>query len=371
MSLDLPAANVLIQISSHEASRQQETQRIGRVLRRKLHALPIRLPNETAASAAATAVGDARAFTAVYYSMVSAGTAEEEDAPKRRAFVIEEEGYTFEKFEEECGGSGGGGGGGGGAGGGGSCDRAGGTQLLSAALRASVVPLHAQEEARLLNDILQEPGDDDCSAVADAATDGSSSVVAASPALGAGVLSGWFRAGALPPTEAAVKKSSTKKRVDSKVKLAPKTAVLRPKRKAVAAKKGKEDRDGNSFIRLDTCQGFWRSAAADWGAETDCAFELRLVKESPENAAGSIATCGGVLPAPCEGTYRLRRMAVATNGAVQCCEQLVTDVEFERVEQRGGRWTHHVHSKAAQPGGPHLEGGVDMTTGECELRVVI
>ena len=34
-SIDLPAANVVIQISSHFASRKQEAQRLGRILRPK------------------------------------------------------------------------------------------------------------------------------------------------------------------------------------------------------------------------------------------------------------------------------------------------------------------------------------------------
>jgi DNA excision repair protein ERCC-3 len=34
-SIDLPGANVIIQISSHFASRRQETQRLGRILRPK------------------------------------------------------------------------------------------------------------------------------------------------------------------------------------------------------------------------------------------------------------------------------------------------------------------------------------------------
>lgn len=34
-SLDIPEANVLIQISSHAGSRRQEAQRLGRILRAK------------------------------------------------------------------------------------------------------------------------------------------------------------------------------------------------------------------------------------------------------------------------------------------------------------------------------------------------
>jgi DNA excision repair protein ERCC-3 len=34
-SLDIPEANVLVQISSHAGSRRQEAQRLGRILRKK------------------------------------------------------------------------------------------------------------------------------------------------------------------------------------------------------------------------------------------------------------------------------------------------------------------------------------------------
>jgi superfamily II DNA or RNA helicase len=45
-SLDIPEANVLIQISSHGASRRQEAQRLGRILRAKKDAAGVRMfPN--------------------------------------------------------------------------------------------------------------------------------------------------------------------------------------------------------------------------------------------------------------------------------------------------------------------------------------
>lgn len=40
-SIDIPEANVIIQISSHAGSRRQEAQRLGRILRAKVHFLTI------------------------------------------------------------------------------------------------------------------------------------------------------------------------------------------------------------------------------------------------------------------------------------------------------------------------------------------
>lgn len=57
-SLDIPEANVLIQISSHAGSRRQEAQRLGRILRAKK-------------GAAAAAPGE---FDAFFYTLVSRDT---------------------------------------------------------------------------------------------------------------------------------------------------------------------------------------------------------------------------------------------------------------------------------------------------------
>jgi len=73
-SIDLPAANVLIQISSHYASRRQEAQRLGRILRPKP-----RMDEE---------------YNAFFYSIVSKDTAEMFYSAKRQEFLIEQ-GYSF------------------------------------------------------------------------------------------------------------------------------------------------------------------------------------------------------------------------------------------------------------------------------------
>jgi DNA excision repair protein ERCC-3 len=74
-SIDLPGANVIIQISSHFGSRRQEAQRLGRILRPK------------ASSAEAE-------FNAYFYSLVSQDTQEMWYADKRQQFLIDQ-GYAY------------------------------------------------------------------------------------------------------------------------------------------------------------------------------------------------------------------------------------------------------------------------------------
>jgi DNA excision repair protein ERCC-3 len=69
--VDLPGATVAIQVSGHFGSRQEEAQRLGRLLR----------PNGDGASS-------------VFYTLVSAGTREVEYARHRRLFLAEQ-GYTY------------------------------------------------------------------------------------------------------------------------------------------------------------------------------------------------------------------------------------------------------------------------------------
>lgn len=71
-AVDLPDANVAIQISGTFGSRQEEAQRLGRVLRPK-----------------------ADGGTATFYSLVSSGTREQEFAKKRQLFLTEQ-GYAYE-----------------------------------------------------------------------------------------------------------------------------------------------------------------------------------------------------------------------------------------------------------------------------------
>lgn len=74
-AIDLPDANVAIQISGTFGSRQEEAQRLGRILRPK-----------------------SDGSCAVFYSVVTAGTRDQEFAEKRQLFLTEQ-GYTYEITE--------------------------------------------------------------------------------------------------------------------------------------------------------------------------------------------------------------------------------------------------------------------------------
>lgn len=69
--VDLPAATVAIQVSGHFGSRQEEAQRLGRLLR----------PNE-------------RGTSSLFYTLVTTGTREVQYAQHRRLFLAEQ-GYTY------------------------------------------------------------------------------------------------------------------------------------------------------------------------------------------------------------------------------------------------------------------------------------
>ena len=77
-SLDIPEANVLVQISSHAGSRRQEAQRLGRILRKKK----------------ARAGSDAEEFDAFFYTLVSTDTQEVYFTAKRQRFLIDQ-GYAY------------------------------------------------------------------------------------------------------------------------------------------------------------------------------------------------------------------------------------------------------------------------------------
>ncbi|MGD8189797.1 DNA repair helicase XPB [Brevibacillus ginsengisoli] len=76
-AIDLPDANVAIQISGTYGSRQEEAQRLGRILRPK--------PDNN---------------TATFYTLVTRDTREQEFAAKRQLFLIEQ-GYRYENIEED------------------------------------------------------------------------------------------------------------------------------------------------------------------------------------------------------------------------------------------------------------------------------
>ena len=78
-ALDIPEANVVLQISSHFGSKRQEAQRLGRILRPK--------PNPSGG------------FNAFFYSLVSTDTKEMYYAMKRQQYLIDQ-GYTF-KIEQK------------------------------------------------------------------------------------------------------------------------------------------------------------------------------------------------------------------------------------------------------------------------------
>eukprot|EP00898_Chlorokybus_atmophyticus_P001082 jgi/Chlat1/1975/Chrsp158S02276 len=82
-SIDIPEANVIIQISSHAGSRRQEAQRLGRILRPKGRPQD-RNPNE---------------FNAFFYSLVSKDTQEMFFSTKRQQFLIDQ-GYSFKVITE-------------------------------------------------------------------------------------------------------------------------------------------------------------------------------------------------------------------------------------------------------------------------------
>lgn len=78
-SLDIPEANVLIQISSHAGSRRQEAQRLGRILRAKQTRGGPPDPTE---------------YNAFFYTLVSKDTQEMYYSTKRQQFLIDQ-GYSF------------------------------------------------------------------------------------------------------------------------------------------------------------------------------------------------------------------------------------------------------------------------------------
>ncbi|KAL3833552.1 hypothetical protein ACJIZ3_008288 [Penstemon smallii] len=80
-SIDIPEANVIIQISSHAGSRRQEAQRLGRILRAKGK------PQDRVA-------GGKEEYNAFFYSLVSTDTQEMYYSTKRQQFLIDQ-GYSF------------------------------------------------------------------------------------------------------------------------------------------------------------------------------------------------------------------------------------------------------------------------------------
>lgn len=86
-SIDLPEANVIIQVSSHFGSRRQEAQRLGRILRPK--------------SYTKTDGSNKSSFNAFFYTLVSADTQEMFYSAKRQQYLIDQ-GYTFKIVTNLC-----------------------------------------------------------------------------------------------------------------------------------------------------------------------------------------------------------------------------------------------------------------------------
>jgi len=83
-SIDIPDANVIIQVASHGASRRQEAQRLGRILRRK----------------AAGKVSRVMGVDSVFYSLVSRDTREMYFSVKRQRFLVDQ-GYSYRVLDYE------------------------------------------------------------------------------------------------------------------------------------------------------------------------------------------------------------------------------------------------------------------------------
>ncbi|PSC73140.1 DNA repair helicase XPB1-like [Micractinium conductrix] len=79
-SLDIPEANVLVQISSHAGSRRQEAQRLGRILRKK--------------KARPGVAAGGEEYDAFFYSLVTLDTQEVYFTAKRQQFLIDQ-GYSY------------------------------------------------------------------------------------------------------------------------------------------------------------------------------------------------------------------------------------------------------------------------------------
>eukprot|EP00981_Chlorochromonas_danica_P005351 scaffold1084_cov250-Ochromonas_danica.AAC.2 len=78
-ALDIPEANVIIQVSSHFGARRQEAQRLGRILRPK--------PNPTGG------------YNAFFYTLISTDTKEMYFSSKRQQYLIDQ-GYTFKVVQD-------------------------------------------------------------------------------------------------------------------------------------------------------------------------------------------------------------------------------------------------------------------------------
>jgi len=79
IAIDLPEANVIIQVSSHYGSRRQEAQRLGRILRAKPNSNP-------------------KDFNAFFYTLIVPDTEEQYYANRRQRYLVDQ-GYAFKVVE--------------------------------------------------------------------------------------------------------------------------------------------------------------------------------------------------------------------------------------------------------------------------------
>ena len=96
VAIDLPKANVVIQVAADSASRRAEAQRLGRILRPKFREDVAGDGNGNRATNRSRL-----SFDAVFYTLFSAGTAEESFSNKRQQFLIDQ-GYSYERMENLC-----------------------------------------------------------------------------------------------------------------------------------------------------------------------------------------------------------------------------------------------------------------------------
>jgi DNA excision repair protein ERCC-3 len=93
-SIDLPEANVIIQISSHYGSRRQEAQRLGRILRPKTRTSVLSSPSSTTSISLNMTSTTSSSCDAFFYTLVSQDTHEMYYSTKRQQFLIDQ-GYSF------------------------------------------------------------------------------------------------------------------------------------------------------------------------------------------------------------------------------------------------------------------------------------
>lgn len=94
VALDVPDANVIIQISAHYGSRLQEAQRLGRILRPKTSARAFATTSTTTAPGSGGFTRTTTHFHSFFYTLVSQDTEEVFHATRRRRYLADQ-GYAY------------------------------------------------------------------------------------------------------------------------------------------------------------------------------------------------------------------------------------------------------------------------------------